>query len=119
MELVRDVVFRLHPLTEHDIETMIRSVRASKLLEGYRGGPPGDEEAVKDLLARVSQLVEDLPELQEMDLNPVKILPPGQGCLAVDARIRLNRPAGPMECRPRRPGTRGLKRDSENHHGRK
>jgi acyl-CoA synthetase (NDP forming) len=101
VELVRDVVFRLHPLTEHDISTMIRSVRASELLDGYRGGPPGDEPAVRELLARVSQMVEDIPELMEMDLNPVKILQPGRGSVVVDARIRLDRPRGPYECRPR------------------
>jgi acyl-CoA synthetase (NDP forming) len=92
VELVRDVAFRLHPLTEHDIWSMIRSVKASKLLEGYRGAPPGDEEALRDLLAKVSQMVADIPELVEMDLNPVKILPPGQGCVVVDARIRLGDP---------------------------
>lgn len=89
VELVRDVVFRLFPLTEHDIESMVRSVRAAKLLEGYRGQPGGDADALRDLIARVNQMVADIPELLEMDLNPVKILPPGQGCVAVDARIRL------------------------------
>jgi hypothetical protein len=76
-------------------------VRTAKLLDGYRGQPPGDEAAVRELLARVSQMVNDIPELMEMDLNPVKILPPGRGCVAVDARIRLARPSGPLECRPR------------------
>ena len=92
VELVKDVVFRLHPLSEHDIETMIWSVRTSTLLQGYRGQPPGDVDAVKDLLSRVSQLVSDIPELLEMDLNPVKILAPGEGCVAVDARVRLANP---------------------------
>jgi acetyl coenzyme A synthetase (ADP forming)-like protein len=91
VELMRDVVFRLHPLTEHDVRTMVRSVKASRLLEGYRGRAPGDEAAVRDLLSRVSQMVTDIPELLEMDLNPVKILPPGEGCVVVDARIRLGR----------------------------
>lgn len=95
VELVRDVVFRLHPLSEYDIQSMIREVRAYRLLEGYRGKPPGDVEALHDLLSRVSQMVSDLPELIEMDLNPVKILAPGKGCVAVDARIRLaNAPLG-------------------------
>ncbi len=93
VELVRDVVFRLHPLTEHDIESMLWSVRSSKLLQGYRGKPPGDVAAIKDLLARVSRLVSDIPELLEMDLNPVKILEPGKGCVVVDARIRLANPS--------------------------
>ena len=95
VELVRDVVFRLHPLSEHDIDSMIREVRAYRLLEGYRGKPPGDIPSLRDLLSRVSQMVSDLPELIEMDLNPVKILAPGRGCVAVDARIRLaNAPLG-------------------------
>ncbi len=89
VELVHDVVFRLHPLTVHDIDSMIHGVRASRLLDGYRGSPPGDTEALRDLLGRVSQLITDMPELIEMDLNPVKILPPGRGCMVVDARIRL------------------------------
>jgi len=93
VELVRDVVFRLHPLTEYEVESMINSVRSADLLRGYRGGPGGDEAAIKDLLHRVSKLVEEIPELLEMDLNPVKILPPGQGCVVVDARIRLASPS--------------------------
>jgi acyl-CoA synthetase (NDP forming) len=92
VELVRDVVFRLHPLTSHDIESMIQSVKAAQLLKGYRGHPPGDEEALRDLLSKVNQMVTDIPELLEMDLNPVKILPPGQGCVVVDARVRLGIP---------------------------
>jgi acetyltransferase len=92
VELVRDVVFRLHPLTEHDIEDMMSSVRSAKLLHGYRGQPPADRLALKQLLAQVSQMVGDLPELLEMDLNPVKVLPPGQGCVVVDGRIRLEAP---------------------------
>ncbi len=92
VELIRDVAFRLHPLTEHDIDEMIHSVRAAQLLAGYRGQPAGDEVALKDLIARVSQMVGDIPELLEMDLNPVKILAPGRGCIAVDARIRLGKP---------------------------
>jgi acyl-CoA synthetase (NDP forming) len=92
VELVRDVVFRLCPLTDHDIESMLWSVRSSELLKGYRGKPPGDVAAIKDLLSRVSQMVADIPELLEMDLNPVKILAPGRGCVVVDARMRMGHP---------------------------
>lgn len=95
VELMRDVVFRLHPMTEYDIDSMIREVRAYDLLKGYRGSPPADVAALRDLLARVSQMITDLPELIEMDLNPVKILPARRGCVVVDARIRLaNAPMG-------------------------
>jgi len=75
---------------------MITSVRAYRLLEGYRGAPPGDIPAVRELLGRVSRMITDMPELLEMDLNPVKILPPGRGCVVLDARIPpgLQHPAG-------------------------
>src|SRR2546421_2356496 len=58
-------------------------------LEGYRGAPPGDREALLALLLRVSALVESVPELQEFDLNPVKVLAPGAGVPALDGRMRL------------------------------
>src|SRR4030095_7045158 len=54
-----------------------------------RGHPPADIEALEDLLLRISRLVEEVPELVELDLNPVMALPPGRGCLIVDARIAL------------------------------
>jgi acetyltransferase len=92
VELVKDVTFRLHPLSEQDIESMLWSVRSSKLFKGYRGKPAGDVEATKDLLSKVSQMVADIPELLEMDLNPVKILAPNKGCVVVDARVRLGNP---------------------------
>jgi len=89
VELLKDVVFRIHPLTDLDAHQMLREVRGFKLLEGYRGQPPGDLAALEATLLRVSQLVADHPELAEMDLNPLVVRPPGQGCLAVDARIAI------------------------------
>jgi acetyl coenzyme A synthetase (ADP forming)-like protein len=91
VELLKDVAFRLHPLTRHDIDSMIDSVQASKLLAGYRGAPAGDLDALRDLIARVNRMVDDIDCLLEMDLNPVKILPPGEGCVVVDARVRCGR----------------------------
>lgn len=91
VELLEDVAFRLHPLSRYDIASMVDSVRASKLLAGYRGAPPGDLDALRDLLARVNRMVDDIDCLLEMDLNPVKILPPGEGCVVVDARVRCGR----------------------------
>jgi acyl-CoA synthetase (NDP forming) len=88
-----DVAFRLHPLTDVDADELLGSVKAARLLAGYRGAPPADMSALRDLLLRVSQLVEDVPEVAELDLNPVIALPAGQGVLALDARIRLERPA--------------------------
>jgi acetate---CoA ligase (ADP-forming) len=89
VELMRDVAFRIHPLTDVDARDMVRSIKGYPLLTGWRGSPPADVDALEQLLLRVSTMVEDIPEIAEMDLNPVKVLPPGQGCCVVDARILL------------------------------
>lgn len=89
VELIGDVSFRIHPLTDVDAEQMISEVKSARLLEGYRGGEEGDIPALRETLLRVSALVDDLPEVAEMDLNPVKVLPPGQGLSVVDMRIRV------------------------------
>jgi acetyltransferase len=68
---------------------MIESLRAAKLLDGFRGSPPLDREALLDVIQRLSALVEAFPELVELELNPVVVLPRGQGAVAVDARMRL------------------------------
>ncbi len=77
------------PLTDRDAAEMIRGIKAYLLLTGYRGHPPADLEALEETLLRVSRLVEEVPEIGELDLNPIFALPPGQGCRIVDARIRL------------------------------
>jgi len=89
VELLGDIAFRIHPLTDVDVADMIGEVKASKLLDGYRGADPGDIPALRDALLRVSALIDDLPEIAEMDLNPVKVLPPGQGLCVVDLRMRV------------------------------
>jgi acetyl coenzyme A synthetase (ADP forming)-like protein len=91
VELLKDVAFRIHPLTDIDARDIVRSVKGYGLLEGWRGSPPGDVAALEDLLLRVSYLVEEAPEIAEMDLNPVKVLSPGQGCVVVDTRVLLRR----------------------------
>jgi acetyl coenzyme A synthetase (ADP forming)-like protein len=91
VELLKDVEFRIHPLTDIDAREMVRSVKGYALLEGWRGSPPGDVAALEDLLLRLSYLVEEAPEIAEMDLNPVKVLVPGRGCVVVDTRILLRR----------------------------
>lgn len=91
VELLRDASFRLPPVTDLDAQEMIDRLRLKPLLDGYRGAPAGDQAALVTLLQRVSALVEAVPELREMDLNPVKVLPPGQGAVVVDARIRIGR----------------------------
>ena len=90
-EVFRDVAFRLHPLTDVDVDELIASVKVATLLRGYRGAPPADLPALRGLLLCVSQLVEDLPELAELDLNPVLVGPEGHGAVVLDARIRMQR----------------------------
>ena len=89
VELIQDVAFRLHPLTDRDARDMVREVAGFPLLTGYRGAPEADVEALESLLLRVSALAGDHPELMELDLNPVKVLPRGEGCVVVDARFLL------------------------------
>lgn len=89
VELLKDVSFRLTPVSDIDAAEMIAKLRANKLLDGYRGSPPGDRDALIDVIRRVSALVEIVPELSELDLNPVKVLAPGEGAIAVDGRMRL------------------------------
>jgi acyl-CoA synthetase (NDP forming) len=88
VEILADVCFRVTPLTDRDADEMIRSIRGYRLLEGYRGHAPADVKAIQEVLLRVSRMVEDIPEIRELDLNPIFALPPGEGCAVVDARIR-------------------------------
>jgi acetate---CoA ligase (ADP-forming) len=89
VELFGDRSFRILPLTDLDAAELVRSVRGSPLLFGYRGSPEVDVAALQDLLLRVGRLAEDIPEIAEMDLNPVIVWP--GGVAAVDAKIRLTR----------------------------
>lgn len=94
VELIGDVAFKIHPLTDLDARDLISEVKSGRLLEGYRGGEPGDIDAVVDALLRLSALVENHPEVVEMDLNPVKVAGPGEGIRVVDARIKVRPVAG-------------------------
>jgi acetate---CoA ligase (ADP-forming) len=89
VEILGDVRFRITPLTDRDATAMVREIKGYRLLTGYRGHPAADVEAIEDLLLRISRLVEEIPEISDVDLNPIFALPPGQGCRIVDARIRL------------------------------
>jgi acetyl coenzyme A synthetase (ADP forming)-like protein len=91
VEVLKDVHFRVAPLTDRDADELLHEVRGYKLLEGYRGHPPADTDALRDILLRVARLAEEVPEIVELDLNPVIALPPGNGCRIVDARIRVAR----------------------------
>jgi acyl-CoA synthetase (NDP forming) len=90
VELVRDVAFRITPVSDIDATGMVGSLRAARLLNGFRGSPPVDREALLDVIQRISALVEAFPELVELELNPLVVLPNDQGAVAVDARMRLS-----------------------------
>jgi acetyl coenzyme A synthetase (ADP forming)-like protein len=89
VELVKDVAFRLHPVTDIDTTEMLAALRSSPLLDGYRGAPAGDRQALGSIIRKISALVELVPEIRELDLNPVKVLPPGRGAVVIDARMRV------------------------------
>jgi len=86
-EVLGDHSARLAPLTDADASAMIRSIRAAPLLLGHRATPAADLAALSDVLLRVSRLADDLPEVAELDLNPVIARP--DGAFAVDARVRV------------------------------
>jgi acyl-CoA synthetase (NDP forming) len=87
IELLNDVAFRIVPLTAHDAREMIRQVKTYRLLEGYRGRPRVDIEYLEDLLLKVSKMVDENPQIKEMDINPLVVYE--KGAVAVDARIIL------------------------------
>lgn len=89
VEVLGDVTFRVTPLTDEDARAMIGDVRGHQLLQGYRGHPPADLVALEEILLRVSYLVEEIPELAELDLNPIFAGQPGKGCWIADARMRV------------------------------
>ena len=90
-ELFKDVTFSIHPLTDLDAHDMVRAVKAYQLLEGWRGSRRADIPSIEELLLRISALVENHPQVLEMDLNPVKVLSDGNGYLVVDGRILVSK----------------------------
>lgn len=92
VEVLKDVSFRVAPVDPLDAEEMIREVRGYRLLEGYRGLPPRDLRALKELIVKVSELVSAEPRIQELDLNPVMLFEEGGGAKVADARVILGAP---------------------------
>ena len=90
MEVLKDVAFRLAPLSLPDAEAMIAETAAGEIMHGVRGRPPGDIGAVTETLQRLGQLVHDFPGIAEMDINPLIVGSRGQGAWAVDVRIALD-----------------------------
>jgi len=87
VELLKDVAFRIAPITETDAREMITEVKAYPILRGYRGQPPADIDAVVQILLDTSRLVMGNPEIRELDLNPIMVYE--KGAKTVDARIIL------------------------------
>ena len=94
-ELLQDVAVRISPLTDRDAREMLRSLKTFALLDGFRGAPQADVGALEDVVLRVGALVDNHPEIAEMDCNPVTVSQ--DGAIVLDARIRVQEtvPAGP------------------------
>ncbi len=90
VELFKDVGFGVAPLSPEQAKDMITSTKAGTLLKGFRGGPVYDINAVVDTIGRLSQLAMDFPEISEVEVNPLLVLPEGSGAKVLDARLLLN-----------------------------
>jgi acetyl coenzyme A synthetase (ADP forming)-like protein len=88
-EVARDVVFRVNPLTDLDARDMTEQIRGVALLNGFRGSAGVDRDGLVGALMRVSRLAMEFPQILALDINPLLALPPGQGVLALDARLQL------------------------------
>ncbi|HEX7596608.1 MAG TPA: acetate--CoA ligase family protein, partial [Polyangia bacterium] len=86
VELFSDVAFRVAPVGRDEALSMIHQTRAGRLLTGFRGQPVADLDAVVDVIQRLSQLALDFPQIEEIEVNPLLVLPQGQGALALDCR---------------------------------
>lgn len=90
VEILRDVVFRVLPMTDIDAKEMVRGIRAYPLLEGVRGEPRVDIEFIEELILRLAQLVREVDGIAELDFNPVIVTPERTHCRVVDARVRVS-----------------------------
>ena len=90
VEVLKDVTFRLAPVTNIEADDMIDSIRTKKLLEGVRGEKPADKKKLSELIQRLSSLLIDFPEIKELDMNPVLVMEEGKGCKVLDVRIGLD-----------------------------
>ena len=89
VEALKDVTFRVAPFTRLDAEAMLSEIRSKALLEGVRGKPPVDKQAIVEVLLKMGQLVQDFPEIAEFDINPLIVYPKDQGAIAIDMRLVL------------------------------
>ena len=96
VEALRDVVFRVAPVDEVEARDMLHGIRGARVLRGIRGAPPVHEAALVDALCRIGQLAVDVPDIAELDVNPLMALP--GGVIAVDARVRCTRDGRANAC---------------------
>lgn len=89
VEALKDVTFRIAPIRELSAQHMIKEIRGYRILEGYRGEKPSDIAAIAESLERLSQLVTDFEEIEELDINPLRVFEKGTGAKVVDARILI------------------------------
>lgn len=89
VEVLKDVTFRLAPVTNKEADDMINSIKTKKLLEGVRGEKPSDLKKLSELIQKLSALVTDFREIKELDMNPVLVMEQGKGCKILDIRIGL------------------------------
>lgn len=92
VEVLKDVSFRLAPMWRISAERMVREIRSFQVLDGFRGNPPSDIEAIVDTLLRLSTMVCNHPEISELDINPLIVHERGKGCSVADSRIMLRQP---------------------------
>ncbi len=91
VEVLKDVSFGYTPLTKNDAYRMITSLKSAKLFEGVRGAKASDVDSLVECIGRLAQLVSDFPEISELDINPLLVLPNGEGTKVLDARIVLEK----------------------------
>ena len=93
VEILKDVTFRVAPFSRQEAQAMLSEIRTRALLDGMRGNPPVDKQALLDALLRIGQLVTDFPEIAELDINPFMVYEEGQGGIALDMRLILRPPS--------------------------
>lgn len=90
VEVLRDVSFRIAPLSFDEALEMIDEIKSAKILSGFRGMPPRDKRAIADIIVKLSELVTKIPEIKEVDLNPVIVFEEGKGAKIADARFIIS-----------------------------
>jgi len=90
VEAIRDAILRICPIDAEEAGRMFEETKGSRIMSGFRGQPPADLEPMKTCLSRVSRMLIEHPEVQNLDINPMLIFDKGQGCLAVDVKIQID-----------------------------